>query len=118
MNTSKQVSGRRNRGQSVVLPEQMSFDVLGVITDEELTARNRDLDGLLAGGSCNADETYYVEVELAYVRREVQLRRTRRALHETYLRDMDAYFAASEVGLPVADVDNTKFLRAIGELNL
>lgn len=88
------------------------MDVIGAMTDEELVLSFRALDEarekvLSAGG-----DTMPWEVEIAYLRREQQMRRSRRDLHEKWCRDVEREMAIEEAMLPVADLDNSSFMFA------
>jgi hypothetical protein len=50
------------------------------------------------------------EEEIAYIRREIQLRRGRREAHEAFIREQARLFAEEERDLPAADFDNLKFV--------
>lgn len=96
----------------VPVPEVINMDDLAVMLDDELYARltaldadrNKVLDARL-------DASMW-ETETAYVRRELQLRRSRRDAHDTYLREQARLFAEEERDLPSADFDNIKFVMA------
>lgn len=97
----------------VPLPDVLNMDVIATMLDDELMERLRNLeierDRVLEG---RRDPQPW-EVEAAYVRRELQLRRQRHAIHEQY----DAELAREareaqrqEDRYPVADLDNSAFM--------
>lgn len=116
--TQSQFAGRPARKCPAEVPEVVSVDVLAVMTDEDLSARLRSLDADRDRVDAAFYDPRYWEEEIAYVRREMQIRNVRRKAHDVYAKAQDSEFYTSEAHLPVADVDNTAFLRSIGELNL
>lgn len=108
---------RSSRRYPVALPELVSIDVLGAQNDEELINRLRSLEedrNKVLDAHMDARPW---EEEVAYIRRELQIRRSRREAHQAYVRTLEREFAESEANLPVADLDNTHFLRIVGEIN-
>lgn len=55
------------------------------------------------------------EEEVAYIKRELQIRWARREAHDRYVRQLEKEFVESEANLPMADLDNSHFLRLVGE---
>jgi hypothetical protein len=106
-----------SRRAKVEVPEVLNMDVMATMLDEDLVKRLCSLedDRMKVLGSCDDSQSW--EVELAYVRRELQIRRERRAAHERYVRLIEREHSESEANLPVADLDNSYFLRLMGELN-
>lgn len=100
------------RGRVVYLPEVIDSDTLAVLQDNELALRYRALDD----DRIRAQELGWVlqpwEVELAYVKREQQIRNDRRQAHAEINRRETQEFYASEAGLPSGDVDNFAFVFA------
>lgn len=93
------------------------MDALGAIPDEELINRLRGLEedrGKVL--DAHLDPKLWEE-EVAYIRRELQIRRSRREAHDKYVRQLEKEYAEAEANLPVADLDNTHFLRIVGEIN-
>lgn len=86
------------------------MDHLGGMLDEALAARAHMLESERSRLVDGDDNPYFWEVELAYIRREQQLRRVRREAHEAYTRQIELEFAEEERCLPVADLDNSRFL--------
>lgn len=120
--TQKNRGFRRNshnndHDRSITLPDVVNMDDLAVLTDEELYARSRLLDEdrqyMFNAGAVSRPW----EEELAYVKRELMLRKSRRDAHEAYVRQIEREFQEQERNLPMADMDNTQFLRAVGEIN-
>lgn len=105
-------SFRNSSRYPVSLPEVVSLDVLGAMLDEDLIARLRALsEGVRAVFESGLDLRPW-ETEIAYVRREMQLREGRRGRHERWLREEAQAFARAEVGLPPGDFDNSAFVYA------
>lgn len=108
---------RAPRRYPVSFPELMNIDVMGVITDEELITRLRSLEDDRAKVLDAHLDPRLWEEEVAYLRREMQIRRSRRDAHERYSRQLEREYAESEAGLPQADLDNSHFLRLVGEIS-
>lgn len=108
---------RAQRRYPVGFPEVANMDALGIISDEELVTRLRSLEDDRAKVLDAHLDPRLWEDEVAYVRREMQVRRTRRETHERYVRTLEREFADAEVGLPNADLDNSQFLRLVGEIS-
>lgn len=108
---------RSSRRYPVAFPDVFTIDVLGTLNDEELINRLRSLeDDRNKVLDAHLDAKSWEE-EVAYIRRELQIRRSRREAHQDYVRQLEREFAEAEANLPVADLDNTHFLRIVGELN-
>jgi len=105
-------SNVRSRQPVISRPEVVSADVLGTMLDEDLIVRLRVLDESHRAATSAGLDTRPWEEEIAYVRREQQLRRGRRDQHLTYVRKMEQAFNLSEMGLPAGDFDNTAFVYA------
>jgi hypothetical protein len=82
------VDSSRYESVDVVHPEMQDIDSLAILTDDELGARARTLEGertsMLVEQAREANVIPW-EVEIAYVRREQQIRKLRRDAHEAYL---------------------------------
>ena len=95
-------------------PEIVDIDVLGEMLDEDLSARLRELDierDRVVGAKV---DPYYWEVESAYVKRELQIRKIRRERHDVYLEELrqdEMRANALDASLPYADLDNSAFTR-------
>ena len=101
---------RASAGKSVTTPLQVNIDVLGGMSDEDLNNHIRSLhEGLDHMYETRGNNRPWEE-EIAYARREQQIRRDRRAAHEAYMKQLEREFSVSEAGLPVADLDNSAFL--------
>ncbi len=112
-------TSRTAQQESVVFPDVVSSDALGIYSDEELFGRLRRVEGDLqkvVDAHLDLDLRPW-ERELAYAQRELQIRRERRETHERYRRQLEKEFAEAEYGLPSADLDNTRFLRLAGVIN-
>lgn len=105
-------SFRNAQRYPISLPETVSIDVLGNMLDEDLIARLRTMhDGARIVSESLLDPRPW-EVEIAYVRREMQLRSGRRERHDRWVRDEMRAFAALEATLPPGDFDNSVFVYA------
>lgn len=94
----------------VLLPEIIDIDVLGTYSDEELSSRLRGLEDDRQRLFEMGYDARPWEEEVAFVRREQQIRRGRRDRHDTYVRRLEYEFAREEARLPFADLDNSRFL--------
>lgn len=93
------------------------MDTMFTIPDDALITRLRSLEeDRLKVLDAHLDARPWEE-EVAYIRRELQIRRSRREAHQNYMRQLEREFAEAEANLPVADLDNTHFLRIVGEIN-
>lgn len=108
----------RQRRSSFQLPDVITMDDLGMMLDEDLYNRIRSLETTLDSvrGCGNVDPRPWEE-EVAYARREAQIRFRRKDAHAVYLRETAQDAFESEVGLPSADLDNSRFLKSIGMWN-
>lgn len=105
------------RRHSNAPPAIVDTDTLGTMSDDELVTRHRTIDeDRLKVIGMGADPRPW-EDELAYSRREMQIRRSRREAHDKYVRQLEREYQDAEANLPSADLDNTNFLRAIGVMN-
>ncbi len=102
-------TGRR---YPVALPEIVTVDVLGTMLDEDLVIRLRVLEEDKGRVYESHMDSRPWEEELAYVRREQQIRRMRRDTHADYEREAQSEFARTEAGLPAGDFDNSAFVYA------
>lgn len=98
-------------------PDVVDMDSLGAVPDEELITKLRNLEEQRSNIMYASLDPKAWEVELAYIRRELQLRRSRRDAHDRYIRTIEREFQELEASLPVADLDNSYFLKVIGEWN-
>lgn len=78
-------SKKRNVQQNNLGPDVIDMDTLSSMSDDELSNRFQRLEGERESLREQRVYTREWEVEIAYVRREQQLRRTRRELHDAYL---------------------------------
>lgn len=101
-----------HRRSTVSIPEVVTIDVLNLMLDEDLISRLRALDEDRNKVIEERGETRPWDEEIAYVRREQQLRRTRREAHMEFLRQEQEAFEKLEASLPVADLDNSAFVYA------
>ncbi len=110
----QQVAYRQNDNDyptlECVFPEQLE-----TISDDELYDRLRELESG-RDKAMRMSITYRPwEEEICYIRREIQIRRGRREAHVKYMDTIAAEIAQYERlerVLPIADLDNTKFITA------
>ena len=88
------------------------MDVLGTLLDEDLIVRLRALDDDRNRAYEAHLETVPWETEIAYVRREQQMRRSRRENHSTFVNEEQRAFERIEASLPPGDFDNSAFVYA------
>lgn len=69
-------------------PEIVDMDTIATLSDDELVNRFQVLDNEREMMRENRVPTKEWEIEIAYVRREQQLRRTRREAHDLYLNSL------------------------------
>ena len=98
---------RPNHRQVVPLPEVVSVDVLGTLLDEDLIVRLRVLDDDRNRAYEARADTSPWETEIAYVRREQQVRRSRRENHTDFIKREQRLFDELEASLPPGDFDNS-----------
>jgi hypothetical protein len=111
--TSSSLPSRPNRRQVVPLPEVVSIDVLGTLLDEDLIVRLRALDDDRNKAFEARLDTRPWETEVAYVRREQQMRRARRENHSAWIKREQEARDAEEATLPPGDFDNSAFVYAV-----
>lgn len=83
---NKRQPSKNNVIENIMEPYVVNMDVLACISDDELRDRNHQLNEEMNSASRAGYDSYLWEVELAYVQREIDIRHTRRALHERYMR--------------------------------
>lgn len=115
--SQKNVSKHQNHNvnQEVIdMPDIMTIDQLGEVTDDELHDRIRGLRQMIDSSRKNRVETRILrtlEEELCFADREAQLRRERKAAHQSYLESIGEFDEPpNEADLPSADLDNSSFV--------
>lgn len=103
---------RSSRRYPVPLPEVLTVDVLGTMLDEDIVVRLRVLEEDRNKVIETHGETRPWEDEIAYVRREQQMRRVRRDSHSEYVKKATEEFDKLEASLPAGDFDNSVFVYA------
>lgn len=98
---------------AVNTPEVVSIDVLATMSDEDMIDHLRALEQGLDRAETNgrSDPRVWQE-EIAYVRREQQVRRVRRETHAEFVRTAGVEFESDERHLPAGDFDNMAFVYA------
>ena len=115
LRTSPQFAEQTNYSHSrysVSLPEVVNIDVLATMLDEDLSARLYALEGDKNSVLQDSYDAVPWEVEIAYVKREQQIRKLRRENHERYMRSVAQEIAEESdnfVNLPSGDFDNVQF---------
>ncbi len=104
--------GRHSRKATFSLPEIVTIDALATMPDEDLIGRLRALEEEKSKAYEAHVDVRSWEEEIAYIRREQQIRRTRRDAQMEYNRKVESEFAQSEAGLPAGDFDNSVFVYA------
>lgn len=105
-NVSRQFTGGLN------LPDVLHVDVLSTMLDEDLVVRLRTLESDLEKAYDSYADTRPWEEELAYVKREQQIRRVRRDSHLEFIKQSEFEFARLEASLPAGDFDNSAYVHA------
>ena len=100
------------RNGALPQPEIVTIDDLGVMLDEDLIGRLRGLEDEKNRAYESHMDTKPWEEEIAYIRREQQIRRIRRDTHADYVRKYEEEFARTEAHLPAGDFDNSAFVYA------
>lgn len=106
-------SPRQRHQPSIDYPDVANMDDIAVLTDEELVEAISRLDverRKVLSERCDAKDW---EIELCYLRREMQIRRKRRETHDSFMESLsaeDKELRKLEKTLPVADFDNTVFM--------
>jgi len=103
---------RPRRSSAVPFPEIVSSDILATLDDSDLITRLRVLDDDRNKAFESRLETLPWETEIAYIRREQQMRRGRRENHQDFMRREQQDFERIEATLPPGDFDNSAFVYA------
>lgn len=102
----------------VPLPDVTNIDTLATMSDDDMMSLSRrlhdDRDKVL-DASVRLDTRPWDE-ELAYLKREQQIRRSRHEAHERWLREQEIEHSRQEINLPTADLDNSSFVAAHAQL--
>jgi hypothetical protein len=97
-------------------PDIINVDDLAMMLDEDVINRLNSLceeyERILNQGTFDPRPW---EEEIAYVKRELQIRRVRHDAHVRYVEQMENDYASAEATAPVADLDNSSFLKAFEE---
>lgn len=110
---SRYEAPKKKKELTVPLPQVINMDEIAVMSDETLLEKLRGLEADRDKVMEEKYDTHLWEVEAAYVRRELSLRRTRHNLHDDYLRSLEREaqeLLALENRYPVADLDNSAFM--------
>jgi len=86
MSSKKNKTMNRSQRYEMDLPEVVDMDVLSYATDSEIRGRQDHLEQDRTHALHVGQDPTPWEVELAYVQREVDIRRKRSAAHERFVR--------------------------------
>ena len=81
----------------VAVPDAVNMDETALISDEELFSRLTQLESDRLKAIDSNFDPYLREIEIAYLRRESQIRRLRREAHEAYLYENAAFLAEEDI---------------------
>lgn len=112
-NKTRKDSRFESHYESMPLPSISNMDDIAVLTDDALLEQLRLLEIEKEKAQSNNIDSKPWETEIAYHRREVQLRRQRREEHDSYLKGLETEAAEAqrlENTYPVADLDNSSFM--------
>ena len=84
---TKKYNNNFDNQRSAELPIIITIDVLAGASDSELRSRNNDLENEKDSMLRDGYDPRPWEVELAYVQREIDIRRNRMHMHERYIRN-------------------------------
>lgn len=101
----------------IPVPAFVNVDELGVALEEDLFSSLRALEDDRQKIIDVHMDTRPWEEEIAYLKRELQMRKIRREAHSRYLEQTDQGYSESDANLPFADLDNSAFLKLVGEWN-
>lgn len=110
-NSLKTKSHRRQ--SSLPAPEIVTSDDIAALSDEDLMTQIGKLDEERKKVYDERADTRPWDEELCYFRREAQVRRKRRDIHEKFLKEQERETRDAqrfEKSLPSADLDNTQFM--------
>jgi hypothetical protein len=80
----------------VAVPEVVNMDETALVPDEELFSRLNQLESDRLKVIDGNFDPYLWEIEIAYLRRESQIRRQRREAHEAYLYENAAFLTEED----------------------
>jgi hypothetical protein len=75
------------------LPQRLNMDVIAIMSDEEVYSRAASLEGERNKIVDYRLDPFNWEVEIAYLRREMGIRKVRRDLHEKFMKENAALLA-------------------------
>lgn len=101
---------KANHSDNFIQPLVRNMDEIAILTDDELTLLLNDLQGQRDQAKLAGASTYESEVEICYVKRELQLRKIHHQAHLEYESLEDSY--QDDADLPSADLDNTSYVQA------
>ena len=87
----------------VPVPSVVNMDEIAIFSDEELFARASSLENDRNKVIESRFDPMLWEIEIAYLRREMGIRRQRRDTHEAFLRDNAHLLVEEDVNLEIED---------------
>ena len=93
----------------VSVPEVVNMDALSVISDDDLSNRAQAITSDRAKVIDSGNDPLLWEIELCYTQREFQMRRSRREMHEKFMKDQSKISFDDESELPSAEFDNLRY---------
>jgi len=103
---------KSNQHETFVSPATMNMDEIALLTDDELALMLNDLQNQRDSARSNSTLIYQCEVEICYVKRELQIRKMHHQMHQKYEDIEIESSSVDEDSLPVSDFDNTPFVQA------
>ncbi len=88
----------------VPVPNVINMDDIAILSDEELMSRMTNLENDRVKVIDSRFDPMLWEIEIAYYRREVGIRRQRRELHEIFLRENAHLLPVEDVAFDFEDV--------------
>ena len=88
---------KKNKIKGFDSPEVWNMDDLGYMPDETIDDRAQRLESERNRMVSMGKDAYLWEVEIAYIRREQQLRKTRSELHQEYLKKFNVDMSNAEL---------------------
>ena len=105
---------KSNQHETFVSPmTTVNMDEIALLTDDELALMLNDLQGQRDSAlRSNSTLIYQCEVEICYVKRELQIRKMHHQMHQKYEGVEIEAGIIDEEDLPVSDFDNTPYVQA------
>lgn len=91
-------------------PDILNMDDISYVSDDELFSKLSSYEATRGKMIAKGQDPYLWEIEIAYLRREVQIRRARRESHDRYMAEQARESTVDESSLPYPDFDNLKYV--------